>query len=198
MRAEHIVLREDVGVAETQIHMRMRSQVKDGVNVVFLQAPDHVGGCGDIAVEEAEVRLLFQHARIVQRAAVVELVERHDVVGVGIFDGQVAHKPRSTVVFLARSAGFGFVEPRFLSSDTVRLAYMKPSPPVTNMFFTFGSGVNAVWPVRTGASCHVPSSTKKRDSRLVGPDIVVARQHSTARAITSKYYLAVLTTGTPG
>ena len=33
---------------------------------------------------------------------------------------------------------------------------MKPSPPVTKMFFTLASGVNAVWPVSTGASCQVP------------------------------------------
>jgi hypothetical protein len=101
MRAKHIVLRENVGVAETQIHVRMRSKVEDGIDVVFLQAPDHVAWYGDIAVEEAEIRLRLQHARIVQRAAIVELVERHNVVVVGVFDGKMAHKPRSAVVFLA-------------------------------------------------------------------------------------------------
>ena len=104
--AKNIIFGEDVGVAETQIHMRMRSEMKDGVDVVFLQAPDHVAWCGDIAVEEAEVRLRLQHARIVQRAAIVQLVKGHNVVVVGIFDGKVAHKPRSTVVFLALSAQF--------------------------------------------------------------------------------------------
>jgi len=101
MRAKHIVLREDVGVAETQIHVRMRSKMEDGIDVVFLQAPDYVAWNSDIAVEEAEIRLRLQHARMVQRAAIVELVKRHDVVVVGVFDGKMAHKPRSTVVFLA-------------------------------------------------------------------------------------------------
>jgi hypothetical protein len=104
VRAKHIVLREEVGVAETQVHVCMRREVEDGINIVLLQAFDHVARYGDIAVKEAEVRLRLQHARIVQRAAVVELVEGNNVVCVGIFDGKVAHQPRPTVVFLARSA----------------------------------------------------------------------------------------------
>lgn len=71
MRAEHIVLREDVGVAETQIHVCMRREVEDSVNVVLLQAFDHITWNSDIAVEEAEVRFRLQHTRIVQRAAIV-------------------------------------------------------------------------------------------------------------------------------
>jgi len=57
MRAEHIVLREDVGVAETQVHVCVRREVEDGVNIVLLQAFDHVAWNCDIAVEEAEIRL---------------------------------------------------------------------------------------------------------------------------------------------
>lgn len=97
MRAEHIVLREDVGVAEAQVHVCMRRQVENGVNIVLLQAFDHVARYGNIAVEEAEIRLRLQHASIIQRATIVELVERNDVVCVGIFDGKVAYKPRPTV-----------------------------------------------------------------------------------------------------
>ena len=104
MCAEYIVFRENVGVAETQVHVCVRREVEDGVNVVLLQAFDHVAWNRDIAVEEAEVRLRLQHAGIVQRAAVVELVEGNNVVGVGIFDGKVAYKPRPTIVFLALSA----------------------------------------------------------------------------------------------
>jgi hypothetical protein len=105
--------------------MRMRSEVKDGIDVVFLQAPDHIARDGDIAVEEAEIRLRLQHARVVQRAAIVEPVERYDVVCVGILGGQVAHKPRSTVcIFGAGEQDFGLVEPRFLGSDTIRLALL--------------------------------------------------------------------------
>jgi hypothetical protein len=56
MRAKHIVLREDVGVAEAQIHMGMRSKVKDDVNIVLLQTPDHVSWYGYVAMKKAEVR----------------------------------------------------------------------------------------------------------------------------------------------
>jgi hypothetical protein len=52
-----MIVREDVRVAEAQIHMCMRSEVKDGVNIVFLETPDHVAWYCDIAVEEAEIRL---------------------------------------------------------------------------------------------------------------------------------------------
>lgn len=93
MRAEHIVLREDVGVAETQIHVCMRREVENRVNVVLLQAFYHVARYGNIAVKEAEIRLRLQHASIIQRAAIVELVKGNNVVSVGIFDGKVAYKP---------------------------------------------------------------------------------------------------------
>jgi hypothetical protein len=109
MRAEHVILRENVRVAETQVYVRMRGEVEDRINIVLLQAFDHITGYGDIAVKEAEIWLRLQHARIVQRAAIVELVEGNNVVGVGIFDGKVARKPRPTVIFLAQSARFGFV-----------------------------------------------------------------------------------------
>jgi hypothetical protein len=66
MRAKDIILREDVGVTETQIHMCMRSEMKDGVNVVLLKTPDHVAWYCHIAVEEAEIFFFLQHARIVQ------------------------------------------------------------------------------------------------------------------------------------
>lgn len=118
VRAEHIILCENIGVAETQVHVCMRSKVKDRVNIVLLQAFDHVAWNCDIAVEEVEIWLRLQHARIVQRATVVELVERNNVVGVGILDGKVAYKPRPTVVFLARSA---LSQPRFLSCDTTNI-----------------------------------------------------------------------------
>lgn len=96
VRAENIVLREDVGVAETQIHMRVRRKMEYGVDVVFLQALDDIAWNRHIAVEEAEIRLRLQHARIIQRAAVIELVEGDHVVVVRIFDGQVAYEPGPT------------------------------------------------------------------------------------------------------
>lgn len=103
--AKNIVFREDVRVAETQIHMRMRREMEHGIYVVLLQTSDHVFRSSHIAVKEVEIRLRLQHARIVERAAVVEFVERYDVVVIRVLDRQVADKPRATVIFLARSAG---------------------------------------------------------------------------------------------
>lgn len=204
MRAENIVLRKDVGVAETQIHMRVRRKVEYGVDVVFLQALDHIARNRHIAVEEAKIRLRLQHARIVQRAAVVELVEGYHVVVVRIFDGQVAYQPGPTFCIFGAgqlSASNWLYQNRdFLDSDTVwssLAAYMNPSPPVTSMFLTLPSGLNEVWPVKMGASCQVPSSTKKRDSRLVGPDVTMDCQlcERLDREQTSQRVL--LTTGAP-
>ena len=82
MGADHIVHGEFVRVAKAQVHVRVRSKVEDSVDVVLLQAFDHVGGDGHVAVEEVEVaRLLrLQQARIVERAAIVEFVKADDVV----------------------------------------------------------------------------------------------------------------------
>jgi len=88
VRAEHIVLRKVVRVAKTQIHMRVRSEVEYGVDVVLLQTLDHVARDCHVPVEEAEIAQLsrLKHARIVERAAIVELVKGHDVVVSLIFD----------------------------------------------------------------------------------------------------------------
>jgi hypothetical protein len=86
--ADHIVHCEFVRVAKAQIHVGVRSEVEDGVDVVLLQTPDHVDSHGHIAVEEVEVSQLLrlQQARIVERAAIVEFVEGNDVVMSLIFD----------------------------------------------------------------------------------------------------------------
>lgn len=123
MCAEHVVLREDVRVAETQIHMRVRGEMEHGIYAVLLQASDHVFRSSHIAVKEAEIRLRLQHARIVERAAVVEFVERYDVVVVRILDCQVADKPRATVIFLARSAGVWLYGTEAVFS-VIRYAYL--------------------------------------------------------------------------
>lgn len=68
VRAAHIVHRKDVRVAETQIDMRVRSEVEHGVDVVFLQTLNHVGRYRHVAMEEAEVTQLprLQHTCIVE------------------------------------------------------------------------------------------------------------------------------------
>jgi hypothetical protein len=40
-----------------------------------------------------------------------------------------------------------------------QLTYMKPAPPVINMFFTSANGSNLVLPVSTGACRHISSFT---------------------------------------
>lgn len=102
--AKHIVFGKRVRVTKTQIHMRVGREVEDGIDAVISEALQHVTWSRHIAVEEAEIRLRLQHASIVQRAAVIQLVEGYDVVMVGILYCQVAHQPRATVLFLAQSA----------------------------------------------------------------------------------------------
>ena len=79
VRADHIVHGEFVRIDKAQVHVRVGSEMEHGVDVVLLQAFDHVGSDGGIAVEEVEVsRLLrLQQACIVERAAIVEFVEGH-------------------------------------------------------------------------------------------------------------------------
>jgi hypothetical protein len=106
VRADHVVHGKFVRVAKAQVHMRVGGEMEHGVDVVLLQAFDHVGSDGDIAVEEVEVaRLLrLQQACIVERAAIVEFVEgHHDVVVSLVFNRQVAYKSRATVVIRAVS-----------------------------------------------------------------------------------------------
>jgi len=93
--ADDIVHGEFVRVSKAQVDVRVGGEVEDGVDVVLLQTFDHVGGDGNIAVEEVEVAQLLrlQQAGIVERAAVVEFVETDDVVVALVFDGQVAYKP---------------------------------------------------------------------------------------------------------
>lgn len=93
VRADDIVVGEGIRVAKTQIHMRLRREVEDGINLVGSQAPQDIGIFCEIAVEELEIRATFEHSRIVQRTAVVELVEADDVVGVRIFGHQMTDEP---------------------------------------------------------------------------------------------------------
>ena len=58
--------------------------MEDGIDLVSPQTFDNIRSTGDIAMEEAEVRSSFQHARVVPRATVIQLVERDDGVMVRI------------------------------------------------------------------------------------------------------------------
>jgi hypothetical protein len=89
VRADDIVHGEFVRVAKAQVDVGVGGEVEDGVDVVFLQTFDHVGGDGHISVEEVEVSQLLrlQQARIVERAAIVEFVKGYNVVVSLVFDG---------------------------------------------------------------------------------------------------------------
>lgn len=53
------------------------------------------------------------------------------------------------------------------------VTYTKPSPPVTMILRTSGSGSKLVWPVSSGAVRQRPLSMKKRESRLVGAAVYI-------------------------
>ena len=84
MCSEYVVLRESEGVAEAQVNVRLRSKMEYCVNVVFTEAFEDIGVLSYIAVEEAEIGSPFEHSRVVSRAAIIQFVERHDIVCVGI------------------------------------------------------------------------------------------------------------------
>lgn len=53
---------------------------------------------GDVALVEAKVWLVVEDGGVVEGGAVVELVERDNVVGIGICESEVADKPACSVV----------------------------------------------------------------------------------------------------
>lgn len=84
MRTHDIIVGESEGVAKTQVHMALRRQMENGVDLVHFQTLEHVGFFGNITVKEAEIRSSLEHARVVQRTAVIQLIEADDIVRVGV------------------------------------------------------------------------------------------------------------------
>lgn len=84
MRTHDIIVGESEGVAKTQVHMALRRQMENGVDLVHFQTLEHVGFFGNITVKEAKIRSSLEHARVVQRTAVVQLIEADDIVEVGV------------------------------------------------------------------------------------------------------------------
>lgn len=87
---------EVVRVAKAQVDVRLGGKVEYGVDIVSLQAVDHLGRVGDVALVKGKVALVIEHPCVVERGAVVQLVKRHDVVGIGICQGQMPYKPACT------------------------------------------------------------------------------------------------------
>ncbi len=62
---EHIVLGEIERVPKAQVDMSLGGQMKDGVDVKLPQTLQHICWICHISVEETEVRMTFQYARVV-------------------------------------------------------------------------------------------------------------------------------------
>lgn len=84
VRAVHVGVGELVGVSEAQVDVGLGGKVEDGIDVMPLEAVHDLGGVGDVAMVEGEIPLVVEHPGIVQRRTVVELVEGHDIVGIGV------------------------------------------------------------------------------------------------------------------
>lgn len=145
---------ELVRIAEAQVDVGLRGKVEDGVDPVLAEHSFDVRGRCDVALLEGEVGTAVQDARIIQSRAVVELVERDDMI-VRVRQDQVAHKPASSTRKSRQLRFRSFSKGATNATPT----YMKPAPPVTRMLFALSSGSNFVLPVRTGA-CFQSSSVR--------------------------------------
>lgn len=95
--AKYVIVGESVGISEAQVDMGLSSKVKNGVDFITLKAVHDFRRISDIAMIEAEVPLVIKCSCVVQRGAVVELVERDDIVCIGICHCQVSYQPASTM-----------------------------------------------------------------------------------------------------
>jgi hypothetical protein len=93
MRSVYVGVGELVRVAEAEVNMRLCGEVEDGIDVVLAQHTLNVGRRGNVSMLEGEVRSVVEDARVVQARAVVELIERDDIVVVGVCQDQMAGKP---------------------------------------------------------------------------------------------------------
>lgn len=109
-------------------------------------------------MDKGEIGVGRETARVVERGAIVELVEGDDIV-VWVGEREVADEPAGAVW-----GGEVSVE----GSDPAQRGgkgerggtNMNPAPPVTRMFLQSNSGANSVLPVSTGASFQMPESWK--------------------------------------
>lgn len=128
VRAYDVRVRKVERVAEREVDVRLSCKVEYRVDRVGAKGGEDGGGVGDVAVVERKVGSAADGREVVQRAAVVELVEDYEVV-VGIRIDEVPHDPGSA----AGWAGSALVPTSYGAA-----AHMKPAPPVTRMFLTPG------------------------------------------------------------
>mmetsp|Transcript_13701 Transcript_13701/g.51083 ORF Transcript_13701/g.51083 Transcript_13701/m.51083 type:complete len:389 (+) Transcript_13701:155-1321(+) len=80
VRAHDVVVRELEGVAEAVVHVRLRGEVHDRVDVVLRKDVHHKVAAEDVALHELVVGALLDLFQILRAAAVVDLVHVDDVV----------------------------------------------------------------------------------------------------------------------
>mmetsp|Transcript_38580 Transcript_38580/g.95418 ORF Transcript_38580/g.95418 Transcript_38580/m.95418 type:complete len:308 (-) Transcript_38580:121-1044(-) len=86
VRAEHVVGGEDDRVAERVVHVRLRGEVEDRVNLLRLEQVVEQVGLLDVALDELEVAQRLEVLQVLAARAVVELVEDDDFVGRVLLD----------------------------------------------------------------------------------------------------------------
>src|SRR5450432_3664497 len=97
MCAKDVVIGECVRVAKAQVNVGLSGKVEDGINLVAFKTIHDFGGVCNIAMVEAKVPLVIERPGIVERSAVVQLVERDNIIGIRICHGQMSHQPTSTL-----------------------------------------------------------------------------------------------------
>ena len=94
--SEDVVLGEIVRVSKTQINVSLSGKMEHRVNLEAAETLQHIVGMGDVAMEEVEVCTVFEHSRIVSGAAVVQFIERYDVIRCWIFGHEMSNQPGCT------------------------------------------------------------------------------------------------------
>lgn len=77
--------------------MRLRCEVHHSVDVIALHAVEDFGGICQVAMVKSKVALVIEGSGIVQSGTVIELIERYNVVSVGVCQGEMANHPGSTL-----------------------------------------------------------------------------------------------------
>ena len=81
--------------------------MEDCVDFVLLQAVHNLGGVRDVALVEGKVLLVVENAGVIEGGAVVKLVERYDIVRVGVGQGKMSYQPTSTVTIRRAQCNVG-------------------------------------------------------------------------------------------
>lgn len=76
----YIGICEPIRVSEAKIDMRLSSKVKNRINTICGETVEDFGRIGDIAAHKREASQIVQLPYVVQRSAIIELVEADDIV----------------------------------------------------------------------------------------------------------------------